>query len=505
MAQLNIENIELKDQIDEKKEKEYNINTKYPSNLIDYNISNDKNKDLNQIDINREEFYKNLIIELEKEIEKEKNKSKDKTIENKSIISDLKVKLLEYQREIKYFSIKNEKQREELELLSIEVTNIINRMNIKDISKNLEKYKNSKYYSKEIINRKMDEKEKQLKSIIKIIQNSEIENESLKNKLSKINNAKKYNDLKELQKEQEKTILELQKEIKIKKTQLEGHSKCETIKSKIIKKIEEIRNEIRLYNEKYENSNNKIKILEYKSKIKPKIIKDNKNNKTISTSRNNQSINLKLSNETDNQINKQIYKLKYKKKEYPTQKEIDNNEKNEDLIDIPLNVSEIFNENELKAIFIGLDKNKIKYKNTLKMLNIKSTFIDTLETKHKYELKKKLNIINELDEKITYTNVQNGENEADIELYQKQINELNEEKKLYSIKNNKLNAQIKEKKIINEEKDKEINNLGNQLIQMKQNLKNGEIISIKNFPKLEIQYIDENEDKSLIKNIMEKI
>ena len=60
------------------------------------------------------------------------------------------------------------------------------------------------------------------------------------------------------------------------------------------------------------------------------------------------------------------------------------------------------------------------------------------------------------------------------------------------MRNHKLNIEIKNKKKIIERKDQEINTLGAQLIQLKQFIKNGDINSIKNLPKIEIEYEEEN-------------
>lgn len=261
----------------------------------------------------------------------------------------------------------------------------------------------------------------------------------------------------------------------------------------MIKKLEELRNDITVYNEKYYNSQNKLNILEYKNK--PKIILE----QSYNNSKENKSLNLKSINiyrNGFNKINKQIYEIKFQKNKFPTQKQIhrDKEENDEDLIDIPYNMTQIFTEKELKAILVGLDKDKIVYKNILNKFNIQNTFVNSLEEKHKIDIKQKLNKINELDEKIEFMNMKAQENENDIQKYVKDINELNKEKQLYLAKNNKLNSQINEKKKIVERKDQEINLLGEQLIKLKQLIKNGDINSIKNLPGIEIQYIDSEKE-----------
>ena len=54
-----------------------------------------------------------------------------------------------------------------------------------------------------------------------------------------------------------------------------------------------------------------------------------------------------------------------------------------------------------------------------------------------------------------------GETEVDVKLYKSQINEVAEIKRIYSMKVNKLNAQVEEKKEVLERKNEEIKILRN--------------------------------------------
>ena len=172
----------------------------------------------------------------------------------------------------------------------------------------------------------------------------------------------------------------------------------------------------------------------------------------------------------------------------------------EEMINIPNNISEIFKLKELKAILIGLDKNIIKFKNLLRKFNIQNTFADTLEAKHKLELKNKLNKINELDEKIDFLNVKKDEDEADMQSYQKQIDEEIEKKNLYNNKNSKMNNQIKERKKVIKRKKEEIEVLKNQYKKLKKLIKSGDLKSIKDTSEIEVQYLDEDEENNIIAN-----
>jgi hypothetical protein len=101
----------------------------------------------------------------------------------------------------------------------------------------------------------------------------------------------------------------------------------------------------------------------------------------------------------------------------------------EEMIPIPPNLYKIFSEKELKAILVGLKKSKSKYRNLLRKFNIQNTYIDSLSTKHKLDIKKKLDRINELDEQIEFLNMKKGETLADVEMYRRQIEEISEIKK----------------------------------------------------------------------------
>ena len=495
------------------------INT-FNNNPIQYlKLEIKENTEDNNVDIDKYKIkeYKNIINDLQKELENEKNKLKDKSQENKKYLIDLRLKILKYKNEIKNYSLKNEKQREKLELISEEISQKISGMNVDQIIKNLDKkktfvgnktevYKNEK----KVIDENIDIKERQLKNIITIIKNYEDQNEKLNNKISK-SKDEKYNDelLKNI-KEQEKTISELNKKIKSMKIILKEHKKCPLIKSNLFKKIQEIKNEIKLYNEKYNESKNKLTILEEK-KNKPKIVLNNninsnndQSNKIIS--RNNKFSNLKkldLNNTEINNINKQIYSIKKKKlidspllkikSNFITQK---NPNKEEEIINWPENIGKFFTKKELKAISIGLDNDKSELRNILKKFKVYNTYANTIETKHKNDLKHKLNKINELDTKIEYINVK----KIEIDLDERKFKELNDQNNNYLMKINKLNIQIKEQKKINEKKDEEIYILGNELIKLKKLVKNGEINSNMNEPEVEIQYIDEEEENKLFKN-----
>ena len=490
------------------------------------NISNNSNNSNNSnhvIDSHKIEEYKNIIKELENEIQNEKNIIKNKKEENKNLITEYREDILKYKKEIRNCALRNEKQRKELYLMSDIISKTISNMKVSKITQNLEmkrKLTGSKVEiyenEKKVIDINIDIKEKQLKNIITLIKNYENQNEKLRYTINKSQNDN-IDELLININLQEKEIIELNKKIKHIKMQLAEHEKCPTIKSEIAKKIEQVRNEIKAFKKKNQESKNKLTILESK-KNKPKILLESYNNSKIN-SRNNKSMNLKylgIYNTEINNMNRKMYQIRKNRltidnmllniknknqNQFHTQKRINTENKEEEYNDIPYDMSDIFTKKELKAIFFGFDKNKENYQNALKKFKVQSLFIESMEAKHKLSLKHKLNKINELDEQIQNMNIKNDETENNIELYLNQIDELKEENKLYLLKNNKLNIKIDERKKINERKDKEINILSYQLKKLRKLLKTGDFKSIKNEPEVEIQYIEEDETNDLDKNM----
>ena len=507
-------------------------------------------------DVNKEKEYKEKILQLEKEIEKEKDISKLKSKENKQI-SDIYQKIKECQREIKLYANKNNKQREQLQLLSQEIGKKLDSINFKSIKKQMIKENNEKKNERDMVEVCIENKQKQLQNIVSLIEILENENDTLKKKIKKGKNMNKYYELVENQKNQENKINELNKEIKMKKVELKEHSKCEGIKSDLMKKIEAIKEEINMNYGKNTQLKKKLEILENKKKEKEEkeeklqkkdykpIIVLSKNMNNINYYRNNNSLNIGYNAKTEENLNKTSKKQRNKDKSKNKEENdndnnfnnnLDNNKTEEnksdnnnnnvgknnlekktpkktdlkresfnkiiekEMINIPSNITEMFTENELKAILIGLDKNKSKYNNLLRKINIDNTYIDTMENKHRLNIKNKLKKINELDEKIEFLYRKNNENEADFQLYKKQIDEVVEIKKMYNMKVNQINNQVEEKRKVIERKNKEIKILKIKLSKLKKLMRNGDIKNIKNESEIEVQYLDDEEEENNIIN-----
>ena len=428
--------------------------------------------------IEQENEYKNRISQLQKEIEKEREKTQAKQ-NDPNIILALKNEIYLKNKEIKKYAIINTKQRDQLEQLSQEIDEKLNKMNFKVVTRNIKK-ENRKLNEMKLkknnseqktIDNNISAKEKQLKNIMTLIDILQKENEQLKIKLENAKNTEQKFKLIDGQKEQEKQLTLLKNDVKQKRIELKEHSKCFSLKNDLLRKISLIKDEITIKHEKLIEIQKKYEDLENKGKSEQNTI---------------------------------INKTKTKSQKYLVLKQKPINVISEDdMVTVPPKISEIFTEKELKAMLIALDKNKMKYEALLRRFSVQNTYVDSLETKHKLDIKQKLNKINELDEQIEYMNVKKGEYNANIQLFKKQIDEAQEEKKIYKMKINKIIEQLSKKNKINSRKDREIKLLGAQLVKFKQYLKNGNIEKIQNEPDIDIsedeessEIIGENDEKS---------
>lgn len=419
-----------------------------------------------------ENEYKNKIAQLQKDLEIEREKAQIKQNEP-NVIENLKNEINSKNKEIKKYATINTRQREQLEKLSQEIDTKLNKMNYKIVTRNIQnetkkinEIKLRKNYSEqEIVDNNISAKEKQLKNIMSLIEILQKENENLKIKIDNAKNTEQKFKLIDGQKEQEKQLTILNNDIKQKRMQLKEHSKCFTIKNELLKKISLIKDEIVINHEKLTEFQKKYEDLENKYKME-----QNRTKQTIGREN-------KFGSKT---------KIKLQKFNVPKQKP-SSVLSEDDMITVPPKISEMFTEKELKAMFIALDKNKAKYEALLRRFNVQNIYVDSLETKHKLDIKQKLNKINELDEQIEFMNVKKGEYNANIQLFKRQISEAQEEKKIYKMKINKIIEYISKKNKINLRKDKEIKLLGAQLVKLKKYLKNGNLDKIQNEPEIELQ------------------
>ena len=443
--------------------------------------------------LEQENQYKEQISQLQKELEIEKEKSQSKQIDP-SVISSIKIEIANKNKEIKKYANINTKQRDQLEQLSHEIDNKLNKMNYKAVTRNIQSenkkinylnsisvYNHIKHNSinninnitqeQKTIDNSISAKEKQLKNIMSLIEILKKENENLKIKIENAKNTEQKFKLIDDKKDQEKQLANLNLDIKKKKLELKEHSRCPTIRNELLKKISMLKEEIVLAHEKLVEVQKKYDDLENKNKLEQQ----------------------GLLNSQQNKLNKFGNKTKTKFQKYiPPKQKPTKIVQEENIIDVPPRIGEIFTDKELNAMFNALDKNRAKYDALLKRFNVQNIYVDSLEARHKLDIKQKLDKINELDEQIEFMNIKKGEYNANIQIYKKQIAAAQEEKKNYKMKIDSVLEEISRKNKINSRKDNEIRLLQAQLTKFKKYLKNGEFDKIHNEPEIEIKGDDDD-------------
>ena len=194
-------------------------------------LSNTVNKST-LTDIHKINEYKTKITELEEQIEQEKNISKSKSTKSKAML-EIQEKISDTQKQIKLYVHRNNKQREQLQLLSNEIDKKLELIDFKALKKQILKRtseNNDNKTEREIIDINIQSRQKQLENIISLIEILEKENVALINKIKKAKNIRKYYEILDLQQKKENKINELNKEIKAKRIKLKENGKCNDIK-----------------------------------------------------------------------------------------------------------------------------------------------------------------------------------------------------------------------------------------------------------------------------------
>ena len=347
----------------------------------------------------REKHYKEKIEQLENDLNKERN-IYDIDNKNSEIISNIKNEILSKEKEIQEMTDKNNKQKEQLILISHEIDKKLKKLSDTTQIVQIKKKEDSLNFDDDI-----KVKEKQISNINNLIDILQMENDKLKMKIDFIsynnngNNKEKFKLI-----ELDKKILSLNQEIKQKKLIIQEHNKCLSIKNQILKKISLIQKEIS--GEKEKNIKVKKKLSSTESKYI--LIKQDYENKF------------------KNQFNSTIFKN--------SKKILKNNDV----------VQNYFNQNELNAIFVAIGGNKTIFSNILKRLNINASEIENNKTKilenqiEIFQKKQKINIIknNQLIEEIN--DVEKNNNNKEIKINKLKI-ELENLKKEYNEKINNNN------------------------------------------------------------------
>ena len=375
-----------------------------------------ENYNIENIDdfVEREKHYKEKIEQLENDLQKERDTYEifDK---NSEIIINLKNDISSKEKQIQEITAQNNKQKEELELVSHEIDLKLKKLSDSTQIVNIKKRENQSQSNEDI---KMKEKQiNNVNSIIDILQN---ENEKLKNKLDYLihNNGASVEKYKTI--ELDKKILSLNKDIKKKKLIIQEHNKCASIKNQILKKINLIQKDIYTENE-----------ISYK--LKKKL--GTTGNKYMQIK---QDYENKIKSHKFSKSNKKVYL----KKENPN------------------HIS--FSQNELSAILYSVNNDKNAFYNVLKKLNLNEDDINnkSLEGNNNikyvenqieiFQNKQKVNIekSNKLLEQINEIELNNSNKNKKINLLKNELDNLLDEQNNITSRENKDNNE-KDKNIIN--------------------------------------------------------
>ena len=364
--------------------------------------------------LEREKHYKEKIEQLENDLQKERN-TYEIFNKNSEIILNLKNDISSKEKEIKEITLQNNKQKEELELVSHEIDLKLKKLSDSTQIVNIKKrdYQNQS-------NEDIKMKEKQINNINNIIDILQNENDKLKIKLDVLlhNSGTTGEKIKVI--ELDKKILSLNKDIKKKKLIIQEHTKCASIKNQILKKINLIQKEI--YTER--ESLNKLKKKLGATGNKYMLIKQDYENKN--------------KNQRFYRSNKKIY---LKKENQP---------------------QILLTQNELNAILYSVNNDKIAFYNILAKLNINEDFINNINFEGNnnikyvenqieiFQNKQKLNIekSNKLLEQINEVEQNNNNKNKKINLLKNELDNLLDEHNNNNLKeNNDFNE--KEKDIVN--------------------------------------------------------
>jgi len=329
----------------------------------------------------REKHYKEKIEQLENDLQKERNICEIFN-KNSEIIINLKNDILSKEKQIEEITAENNKQKEELELVSHEIDLKLKKLSDSTQIVNIKKRDNQIQYNEDI---KM--KDKQINNVNNIIDILQNENEKLKIKLDfLIHNSGATGEKFKLM-ELDKKILSLNKDIKKKKLIIQEHNKCASIKNQILKKINLIQKEI--YTER-----------EISNKLKKKL--GSTGNKYMLVK---QDYENKIKNQRFSKSNKKVFL----KKESPT----------------PIS----FNQNEINAILYSANNDKNTFYNILRKLNVSEDIINNISLEGNCNIKYMEDQIEILQNK----------QKVNIEKSNKLIEQINEVEQNNNSKNKKIN------------------------------------------------------------------
>ena len=392
----------------------------------------------------REIEYKEKIKQLEDELHIERNKATEKQkISSEDIVNGIKKELKQKENDINKYITLNTKQRNELERLSKEIDKKLKTMTFKHVTDRIKKERKPK--KEEDPDAAITIVENQLKNALQLVDILTKDNQMLKDKCAKALDYNSRYELADKAKESDNTITALNMEVKQLKRKLEEHSKCGKIKNEYEKNIRITREDLR--KAKLRNEEMKTKI-----KIEEELYNTNKNKKEVSKPK--KLINGKIS----------LRKKSPKREENPPKE-------NQNVI----NGKGYFTKKEQDYLLEAFDKDSDELDKFYKRISIFNSYTQSLESKQRIEMKAYLSKLNDLDEKIEYLTQKNKDTDTKNHLLQTQINDYKSDKNAYIRKIDEVNKSISAMSIVIKQKETEIKSLSDQLTQLRDMLRNGNI------------------------------
>ena len=452
-----------------------------------------------EIEKNENEINDNEISEETKQKIKE---FKEREVEYLSKISDLKIKLKTEKQKNQFLQnpeeemaqINYDKSKLEEQIKTLLSSNSIQREKLEEISKKVDDriYKLSfkKLSNKVKIDREFNSKNKKkfdglsikkiqannMDNLIEIYRN---DNNQLKRKCESIGNLKDRFRLMDENKKYKNQIELLNKEIIHKKKLLKEHlTKCIKNKEIYFQNLMSFKEELNQLKIKKDNLDIKLKQVDHRlEKVEEynEKMKENENNKfKILTPRNKQS----------------------EKK----------NEEEKKNFEIPENIYEIFQEDELNYILQAMKNNDKKFQDFIKKIIAEDKNIESLGKRHEKEIKMNINKINDLKMQINFISEKTQNEAIQKKLYKSQSKEYENNEKAYNQKYYDLDNERKllSKNIINQEKN--IKQLTNELEKLRKLVDNSDkdaLIDYINETKFNAENAEKNtniSEKSLSKN-----
>ena len=392
----------------------------------------------------REIEYKEKIKQLEDELHIERNKATEKQkISSEDIVNGIKKELKQKENDINKYITLNTKQRNELERLSKEIDKKLKTMTFRHVTDRIKKERKPK--KEEDPDAAIKIVENQLKNALQLVDILTKDNQMLKDKCAKALDYNSRYELADKAKESDNTITALNMEIKQLKRKLEEHSKCGKIKNEYEKNIRITREDLR--KAKIRNEEMKTKI-----KVEEELYNTNKNKKEVSNPK--KLINGKIS----------LRKKSPKREENPPKE-------NQNVI----NGKGYFTKKEQDYLLEAFDKDSDELDKFYKRISIFNSYTQSLESKQRIEMKAYLSKLNDLDEQIEYLTQKNKDTDTKNHLLQTQINDYKSDKNAYIRKIDEVNKSISAMSIVIKQKETEIKSLSDQLTQLRDMLRNGNV------------------------------